>query len=98
MEGPSSSRADEGLSKKCGYYVDGKRRFCRMLVGKGRQHCGVHEHVSQNMVNDNNFRLQEKIFIFVVSYLICVIILQVVDAEQSIRRRIPCPLDPTQYV
>ena len=51
----------------CQFFIERKKRFCRMTIKKGKSYCGEHESTK-------------------------------IDINKVVDKRIPCPLDPTQYV
>ncbi|XP_061634553.1 tRNA:m(4)X modification enzyme TRM13 homolog isoform X7 [Phyllopteryx taeniolatus] len=51
MAAPASDRCG-----KCAFFVDKKKRFCKMLVAKGHKFCGEHANMDTNVYEDGGRR------------------------------------------
>ncbi|XP_050098961.1 tRNA:m(4)X modification enzyme TRM13 homolog [Anopheles aquasalis] len=69
---------------RCKYYVQRKKRLCKMTVGLGREYCGEHEPIHQSAVATATTEQQDGDGL--------------TQPDGSPLGRIPCPLDPKHSV
>lgn len=42
MELPTADGVSAPLPGRCAFYVEKKKRYCKMIVGSGKAYCGEH--------------------------------------------------------
>ncbi|KAB1274174.1 tRNA:mX modification enzyme TRM13-like protein [Camelus dromedarius] len=72
------------IEGRCGYYVEKKKRFCRMVVAAGKRFCGEHAGAAEVWYRPTVSRVGNKF--------------ADIQKEENTRKRILCPLDPKHTV
>ncbi|XP_021103509.1 tRNA:m(4)X modification enzyme TRM13 homolog isoform X3 [Heterocephalus glaber] len=79
---PTQSATGFPAEGRCSYYVEKKKRFCRMVVAAGKRFCGEHAGAAEVWYRPTLLRVGNKF----------------PGPEENARKRILCPLDPKHTV
>lgn len=88
---------NDGNTFQCKYFVQRKKRYCRMTVRPGKSYCGEHDPAKESDGIEVSFYmyLSQKIYLDITYKKICLTILLKMFFFKT-DTRVPCPLDPKQ--